>query len=62
MNNRTSPASLKAIRKYDRKNTKGLYLKLNLKTDSDIIDFMETKENKQGYIKKLIRADMQRKG
>ena len=41
---------------YDKKNTKGIYLKLNKKTDSDIIATLETQDNKQGFIKALIRA------
>jgi hypothetical protein len=37
-------------------------LDLNRNTDSDIISFLETCENKQGYIKKLIREDMKKTG
>ena len=44
--------------KYDAKNTKGIYLKLNLKTDADILEKLESIENVQGYIKRLIRDDM----
>ena len=40
---------------YDKANTKGLYIKLNKKTDADIIEFLETVGNKQGLIKSLIR-------
>ena len=40
---------------YDKANTKGLYIKLNKKTDADIIDFLETVGNKQGLVKSLIR-------
>jgi hypothetical protein len=42
-------------RAYDKENTIGLYLKLNKKTDADIIAALETCANKQGFIKKLIR-------
>ena len=45
----------RAIAKYDKANTKGIYLKLNKKTDADIINFLNNLENKQGYIKDLIR-------
>lgn len=44
--------------RYDKKNTVQIKLKLNLKTDADILDRLEQVENKQGYIKQLIRADM----
>lgn len=43
--------------KYDKKNTKKYCIKLNLKTDSDIIKILDSKKNKQGYIKSLIRRD-----
>lgn len=35
----------------------GLYLKLNTVNDKDIIDRLKTQDNKQGYIKELIRID-----
>lgn len=46
--------------RYDRYNTKGFYLKLNIKTDADIIKALSTKKSKQGYIKQLIREDLAR--
>ena len=36
---------------------KGLYLKLNTVKDSDIIKRLDDQENKQRYIKDLIRID-----
>ena len=36
---------------------KGIYLKLNQVNDKDIIDRLDKQDNKQGYIKELIRAD-----
>ena len=39
---------------------KGVYMQLNTRTDADIIDHLQTVENKQGYIKGLIRADIAR--
>lgn len=53
-----SEAKKRAIKKYDAANTKQYHLKLNLKTDADIIAHLEKQESIQGYIKKLIRADM----
>lgn len=47
--------------KYDAKATKRFGLKLNLKTDADIIERLESlaKENgMQGYIKELIKDDL----
>lgn len=44
--------------RYDAKNTRRFGLKLNLKTDADIIKKLESVESMQGYIKNLIRADI----
>lgn len=48
----------KAQVKYDKQNTTSVYLKLNKKTDSDILKKLEETGNKQGYIKALIRNDI----
>lgn len=55
----TTEAQRKAAAKYDKAHTKGLYLKLNLATDEDIIEHLNRKDNVQGYIKGLIRNDME---
>lgn len=52
-------AQKKAKAKYDAKATKQLMLKLNIKTDADILKKLEKVGNKQGYIKALIRADLE---
>lgn len=46
--------------RYQKKNIKQMKIDLNRNTDSDIISFLETCKNKQGYIKKLIREDMKK--
>ena len=51
-------AQKRAKMKYDAKATKKIMLKLNLKTDADILAKLEAVENKQGYIKELIRSDL----
>lgn len=43
--------------KYDKAHCKGFYMKLNKKTDADIIAVLEAEPNKQGYIKGLIRRN-----
>lgn len=50
----------RSIAKYDRENTTQIKMKLNNKTDRDIIEHLQKQHNKQGYIKKLIRDDMQK--
>ena len=37
---------------------KGMYLKLNIATDADIIQRLLQQKNRQGYIKNLIRTDI----
>lgn len=44
--------------KWIRKNTKGFYIRLSLEKDADIIQHLASKDNKQGYVKNLIRNDM----
>ena len=41
-------------------NAKGLYLKLNKVKDADILEALESLDNKQGYIKALIRQDLKK--
>jgi hypothetical protein len=43
---------------WDKKNIKGFYIKLSKSTDADIISWLESIPNKQGYIKELIRKNM----
>lgn len=52
-----SPQS-EAKTRWDRENTIVVTMKLNLKTDADIIEKLESVDNKQGYIKGLIKADI----
>lgn len=50
---------------YDRENTRRINLKLNNKTDADIIqrlEEMKDSEGIQGYLKRLIRDDMNKGG
>lgn len=53
-----SEAKIKAQARYDKENTKSYVLKLNKKTDADILAKLEDVTNKQGYIKELVRKDM----
>ncbi len=41
--------------KYDKNNTVGFYMKLNIHTDKDIIQWLWKQRSKQGSIKQLIR-------
>lgn len=57
-----SEAQKRASAKYDAGNTTRLYIKLNNGTDADILKHLDSMDNKQGYIKDLIRADMKKTG
>ena len=48
----------KAQAVYDKAHTQAVMLKLNKTTDADILEKLQQTENKQGYIKGLIRKDL----
>ena len=48
----------KASTKYNKENTKTYLIRLNLKTDADIIRALDKQINKTGYIKNLISKDL----
>lgn len=52
---KASKPQIKAQEKYDKANTIQLHLKLNKKTDADIIEVLKKESNKQGLIKDLLR-------
>ena len=55
-----SEARKRAQMKYNKEHTKQVTLRLNKRTEADIIEWLDKADNKQGYIKSLIRADMHR--
>lgn len=54
-------AMKRAKAKYAAKNVKQIKLNLNIKTDADILEWLDKIDNRQGYIKQLIREDIKRK-
>lgn len=54
----TPESQVKTQRKYDKENTTGFYMKLNLKNDRDIIQWLWKQRSKQGAIKELIRKEI----
>lgn len=52
---KTKLSTLEAINRYQKKNVIQLNIRLNKKTDADIIAALESVSNKQGLIKSLIR-------
>ena len=51
-------AQIKAQRRYDAKNTRQVHIKLNIRTDKDVLERLDEVQSKQGYIKRLIREDL----
>lgn len=52
-------AALEAQARYDKENTKRFMMKLNVKHDADILEWLDKQPNKQGAIKELIRKKIQ---
>ena len=44
---------------YEKENLRQIRLKINRKTEPDLLAWVEKQENVQGYIKELIRKDME---
>ena len=57
---KTKDNIVQSIMKYDRENTVQIKLKLNKKTDADILQKLEESGNKQGYLKALVRQDIEK--
>lgn len=55
-----SAAQIRAQAKYDAEHTKRISLKLNLRTDVDIIKWSWGQRSVQGSIKRLIREEIAR--
>lgn len=54
-----SEAKRKANAKYTKNNVKRLNMAF-YPTERDLVEWLERQPNKQGYVKALIRADMER--
>lgn len=55
-----SEAKKRAQLKYDKENTRQIILKLNTKTDADVIGKLDSVGNKQGFLKDLVRTSLRR--
>lgn len=51
----------RASEKYQREHIKQYNLRLNLRTDMDIIRFLDGQNNRQGLLKQLLRQEMERR-
>lgn len=57
---KTSDAQIRASMKYEKTNIRRYTIKINKSTESDIFAHLEKISNVQGYIKSLIRKDMEK--
>ena len=53
-----SKAEIQAVGRFNKEKTKCVLLRLNLSTDKDILEKLDSVPSKMGYIKELIRADI----
>lgn len=56
-----SEAQRRAVERYDAENTRQIKMKLNIKTDADILQWLDAQDNKQGAIKQAIRDKIGKK-
>lgn len=58
-----SKSVIKAVEKFNREHTTVTQVRLNHNTDADILEKLaKIGESKMGYIKRLIREDIQKNG
>lgn len=57
----TSEAQIRASMKYEKENKVQIKFTVNKRTEAELLAWIEAQDNKQGYIKSLILADMARK-
>ncbi|MBO7663896.1 MAG: hypothetical protein J6U01_11050 [Clostridia bacterium] len=51
-------ANMEYLNKYEKDNLRQIRLKINRKTEPELLEWIEKQENIQGYIKRLILEDM----
>ena len=51
-------ANMEYLNNYEKENLRQIRLKINRKTEPELLEWIEKQENIQGYIKQLIREDM----
>lgn len=55
-------SEIKAVNKFNKEKTKCVNVRLNLKTDADILKKLDNVPSKMGYIKAIIRKDIAENG
>ena len=52
-------ANTEYLAQYEKENLRQIRLKINRKTEPELLEWIEKQDNIQGYIKRLIRDDME---
>lgn len=52
--------NMEYLNQYEKENIRQIRLKINRKTEPEMLEWIEKQKNIQGYIKQLIREDMKR--
>lgn len=55
-------ANMEYLNKYEKENIRQIRLKINRKTEPELLEWIEKQKNIQGYIKRLIKRDMEENG
>lgn len=53
-------ANIKYLNNYEKENLRQIRLKINRKTEPELLEWIEKQDNIQGYIKRLITEDMEK--
>ena len=52
-------ANMEYLNNYEKENLRQIRLKINRKTEPELLEWIEKQDNIQGYIKRLITEDME---
>jgi hypothetical protein len=55
---KTSRAQLEAVKRYNKAHTRTITIRLNYRTDSDILEWLEDMDNIAGAVKRAIRSQI----
>ena len=58
---KTRPSQIRATEKYQKANIRRVVVKLNKKTDQDIIAFLDVQKSVNGEIKRILREYIEKK-
>ena len=53
-------ANMEYLNNYEKENLRQIRLKINRKTEPELLEWIEKQDNIQGYIKRLILEDMEK--